>query len=442
MKYATMTVCTALLAFLAGCRSDLAGGGDTTGNGAGTASTSSSSSSGGGSTSGGSSSSGGGGSSSGGGSASACSGMSSGAAADLNGFRLFASGSAWNQDVSALPADSQSDAYIAAIGAGTALHPDFGTQYGIPYLVVDSSTQPQAQINLGMYGSESDPGPFAIPANAPIETTSSDAHVLALDRATCWLYEIYVADVNAQGHWSGDSTALWDMLNNASQSRPYGWTSADAAGLPIFAGLVREDEVARGSIDHALRFTVANTRKAYVAPASHWASSSTSTTRLPMGARLRLKASVDISGFSAANQVILRALKKYGMILADNGSNLFITGANDPDWDDNDLNALKRLTAANFEVVQMGTVVTPGSEPQGAVPSIASFSASPAAVSAGGAVTLSFSVSGASYLIISPEVGPVRGTSASVHPTATKTYTLYATNAYGRSEATVRVTVN
>jgi hypothetical protein len=140
--------------------------------------------------------------------------------------------------------------------------------------------------------------------------------------------------------------------------------------------------------------------------------------------------------------VILRALKTYGMILADNGSNLFITGANDPDWNDSDLNALKRLTAANFEVVQMGIVVTPGSEPQGAVPSIASFSASPATVSAGGAVTLSFSVSNASYLIISPEIGPVRGTSASVHPATTTTYTLYATNAYGRSEATVRVTVN
>ena len=368
--------------------------------------------------------------------------MSTGAAADLNGFRLFASGSAWNQDVSALPVDSQSDAYIAAIGTGTALHPDFGTQYGIPYIVVDSSNEPKVPIELGIYGSESDPGPFAIPADAPTETTSSDSHVLALDRATCWLYEIYVASVNTDGSWNGDSTALWDMLNNASQSRPYDWTSADAAGLPIFAGLVRHDEVARGSIDHALRFTVSNTRKAYVAPASHWASSSTSATRLPMGARLRLKASVDISGFSAANQVILTALKKYGMILADNGSNMFITGAKDPGWNDNDLNALKRLTAADFEVVQMGTVVTPGSEPQGAKPSIASFSASPATVSAGGAVTLSLSVSNASYLIISPEVGPVRGASVTVHPTATTTYTLYATNAYGRSEAAVKVTVN
>jgi hypothetical protein len=366
--------------------------------------------------------------------------MSTGTAADLNGFRLFAADSAWNQDISQLPADAQSDAYMAALGTATPLHPDFGTQYGIPYIVVDGQTQSKVPVNPGIYGAESDPGPFPIPANAPVESGSSDAHVLALDRFGCWLYEIYVASVNGDGSWNGDSTALWDMQNG--QARPYGWTSADAAGLPIFAGLVRHDEVARGSIEHALRFTVSSTRRAYVAPATHWASSSTSTTRLPMGARLRLKSSFNISGFSAANQVILTALKKYGMILADNGSNLFITGANSPGWNDSDLNALKSVTAQAFEVVQMGAITTPGNEPQGASPAIRSFSADHTTVAAGTAVNLSFNVSDATYLIIGPEVGPVRGATATVHPTATTTYTLYATNAYGRSEAAVTITVN
>jgi len=365
--------------------------------------------------------------------------MSTGAAADLNGFRLFASDNAWNQDISQLRVDAQSDAYIAALGTATPLHPDFGTQYGIPYIVVDGQTQAKVPVTPGIYGDESDPGPFPIPPTAPIES-GSDAHVLALDRSGCWLYEIYVASVNGDGSWNGDSTALWDM--QTGQARPYGWTSADAAGLPIFAGLARHDEVAHGSINHALRFTVANTRNAYVAPATHAASSSSSTTRLPMGARLRLKSSVDISGFSAANQVILTALKKYGMILADNGSNLYITGAQDPGWNDNDLNALKSVTAQDFEVVQMGAITTPGNEPQGTPPSILSFSADHTTVAAGATVNLSFNVSDATYLIIGPEVGPVRGATAIVHPAATTTYTLYATNAYGRSEAVVKVTVN
>ena len=335
-----------------------------------------------------------------------------------------------------MPVDANSATYLANIGTNTGLHPDFGTQYGIPYVVVDSNTQAKVAVELGAYADESDPGPFAIPANAPIEN-DGDSHVLVLDRATCWLYELYTASANANGSWNADSTALWDVTGNTA--RPYGWTSADAAGLPIFPGLARHDEVARGAIEHALRFTVQSTRKAYVAPATHWASSSTSASLPPMGTRLRLKASFDISGYSADNQVILKALKKYGMILADNGSNLFLSGANDPGWDDNDLNALKNVKASDFEVVQLGTVIT--SDPQGSVPVISAFAADKTSVASGGAVSLSFAAPDASTLIISPEVGPVRTSPVIVHPTATTTYKLYATNAFGRSSRSITVTV-
>lgn len=332
--------------------------------------------------------------------------------------------------------DPQSATFIANLGTATTMHPDFGTQYGIPYVVVDGNTQAKVDVNLGAYGDESDPGPFPIPANAPVEA-DGDSHVLVLDKANCWLYELYTAGINSNGSWSADSTALWDLEGNTA--RPYGWTSADAAGLPIFEGLVRHDEVARGLIDHALRFTAKSIRKAYVAPATHWASSSTSTTLPPMGTRLRLKASFVISGYSVNNQVVLKALKKYGMILADIGSNLYLSGANDPKWNDSDLNGLKKVTANDFEVVQLGTVVT--ADPQGAVPTISSFTATPTSVATGAAVTLAFATSSASTLIVSPEQGPVRGSPITVHPTKTTTYTLYATNAYGRTTKTVTVTV-
>lgn len=316
------------------------------------------------------------------------------------------------------------------------MHPDFGTQYGIPYVVVDGNTQAKVNVDLGAYADESDPGPFAIPSNAPVEN-DGDSHVLVLDRSTCWLYELYTASANSNGSWNADSTALWDL--GGDTVRPYGWTSADAAGLPIFAGLARHDEVAHGLIDHALRFTVSSTRKAYIAPASHWASNSTSTSLPPMGMRMRLKAAFDISSYSADNQVILKALKKYGMILADIGSNLYLSGANDSGWNDNDLNALKNVKASDFEVVQMGTVIT--SDPQGSVPTLSSFVADKTTVAAGGAVSLSFAASAASTLIVSPEIGPVRASPVTVHPTVTTTYTLYATNAFGRSTRSVTVTV-
>ncbi|HEV3108974.1 MAG TPA: hypothetical protein VGY99_00660 [Candidatus Binataceae bacterium] len=227
-----------------------------------------------------------------------------------------------------------------------------------------------------------------------------------------------------------------------NQQRPYTWTSADAAGLPIFPGLARYDEVAAGAINHALRFTVPASQEAFVAPASHWASSNTSSSAPPMGTRLRLKASFNISGFSAANQVILTALKKYGMILADNGSAIFISGAPDSRWNNSDLGNLKTITAASFDVVQMGTIYTPANVPTGPAPTILSFTAKPISVSKGQSVTLGWNVSSADYNIISPKVGPVRGASVTVVPSATTTYTLYSTNAYGRTTTTVTVTVH
>jgi hypothetical protein len=262
--------------------------------------------------------------------------------------------------------------------------------------------------------------------------------VLVLEKDGCWLYELYHANLKS-GNWSADATAIWDMTIN--EQRPYTWTSADAAGLPIFVGLARFDEVAAGAINHALRFTVPTTRRAFVAPASHWASTLTDPNSPPMGTRLRLKASFDISGFPADDQVILTALKKYGMILADNGSGIFISGAPDSRWNNNDLNLLKSITASSFDVVQMGTIVTDANVPTGPSPTISSFSANPSTVAAGSQVTLSWSVTNSIYNIISPQVGPVRGTSVVVTPSATTTYTLYTTNQFGRTTASVTVTV-
>ena len=378
---------------------------------------------------------------------SACSAMSVGQEAGLNGFVPFPSDNLWNKDISAAPVDSNSTAIINFIGGSVPLHPDFGSGLydgsimGIPYEVVDASQGP-VTINFTAYGDESDPGPMPIPLNAPIEgdpNPSGDQHVLILDNANCWLYELYNASPNGS-EWNAGSAAVWDLT--ADEQRPYTWTSADAAGLPIFPGLVRYDEVAAGQINHALRFTLQSSRAAFIPPASHWAANSTNALAAPMGMRLRLKASFDISGFSAANQVILAALKKYGMIMADNGSSMYITGAPNDNWNNDDLHNLSGVTASDFEVVQMTPVYTAANVPQGAAPTIASFTASSQSVSAGTPVTLSWSVSGASYLIISPGIGAVRGTSATVTPSQSTTYTLYATNAFGRTTATINITVH
>jgi hypothetical protein len=289
-----------------------------------------------------------------------------GVGASLKGKQVFPFDNAWNKDISNSPVDPNSNNLIAGIGLNANLHPDFGTVWngapnGIPYIVVDGNQTP-VPINFTAFGSESDPGPYPVPVNAPVEggpNGTGDRHVLIIDRDNWKLYEMYRAfPINGGASWNADSGAVFNLNSNAL--RPAGWTSADAAGLPIFPGLVRYDEVfEQQEIKHAIRFTAQITRKAYVHPARHWASSNTSLDRPPMGMRVRLKASFDSSGYSPAMQVILRALKKYGMILADNGSNWFISGAPDPRWNDNELNALKSIKGSNFEVVKMENIVTP-----------------------------------------------------------------------------------
>jgi hypothetical protein len=377
-----------------------------------------------------------------------CAGMSLGQSASLNGFIPFPADNLWNKDISSAPVDPNSAAIINFIGSGIGLHPDFGSglyngsSMGIPYLVVGSQQGP-VPIVFTAYGDESDPGPMPIPVTADIEgypaPGSGDRHVLVLDNNNCWLYELYSSYPNAAS-WSAGSAAVWDLT--ADEQRPYTWTSADAAGLPIFPGLARYDEVAAGHINHALRFTLQSSRAAFVPPASHWAANSSNALAATMGMRLRLKASFDISSFSSANQAILTALKKYGMIMADNGSSMYISGAPDDNWDNSDLHNLGSVTAGDFEVVQMNPIYTAANVPSGSSPVIASFTANSQSVSAGTPVTLSWNVSGASYLIVSPDIGAVRGTSATVSPGQSTTYTLYATNAFGRTTATVIITVH
>ena len=277
----------------------------------------------------------------------------------VGGCRVFPTDNAWNTDVSKKPVSSRSAAYVAEInGSGArALHPDFGSNpaYGIPYLVVRQYTGRQV-IHYTAYGDESDPGPFPIPSTARIEggaASDGDRHVLVVEQGSCHLFELGRAFWRGD-HWDADVGVNWDLRSNAL--RPLHFTSADAAGLPIIPGLVRYDEVAAGSINHALRFTVARTQRAFVLPATHYASSSTDATRPPMGLRFRLKAGYDLTHFHGASLVILRALKKYGMIVADNGSNWFISGATDSRWNDDDLNQVKSVPGSAFEVVDTGPV--------------------------------------------------------------------------------------
>jgi hypothetical protein len=378
----------------------------------------------------------------------ACGGISLGQLASLNGFVPFASDSLWNTNISNAPVDSNSANIINYIGSTVTLHPDFGSgtydgqSIGIPYQV-EAGSQAKVKVNLDAYADESDPGPMPIPSNALIEgypnPGDGDRHVIVLDKDDCWLYELYNSHKLSNGSWSADSTAIWDMT--IDPQRPYTWTSADAAGLSIFAGLVRYDEVAAGAINHAIRFTVPVTQQAFTAPASHWASSVTDPDAPPMGARLRLKADFDISSFSPQNQVILTALKTYGMILADNGSAIFITGAPDTRWNNSDLHLLTTVTGADFDVVSTGPVYTSSDVPTGASPTISTFTASPNRVAKGKAVLLSWTTSESIYNIISPVVGPVRGNSIKVKPKSTTTYTLYSTNQYGRTTASATVTV-
>jgi hypothetical protein len=373
--------------------------------------------------------------------------MSLGRGASLNGFIPFPADNAWNQDISNASVDPNSDALINFIGASTPMHPDFGaglyagSTIGIPYVVVRGS--PFVNIHFTAYGSESDPGPMPVPHNAPIEgyphPGNGDRHVLVVDRDNCWLYELYHSYANKDGSWRADSAAVWDLLND--EQRPYTWTSADAAGLPVFAGLARYDEVASGQIQHALRFTLQYSRQAFTPPASHWAPTSTNELAAPMGMRLRLKASYDISSFPPQSQVILAALKQYGMIMADNGSSMYVSGDPDNRWSNDDLGSLKQVPASAFEVILMDPIYTPANVPQGKAPAITSFTATPPTSHAGQPVVLNWTATGASYFVVSPQAGAVRGNTVTVYPTVTTTYTLDATNQYNRSKKKVTVTI-
>jgi hypothetical protein len=276
--------------------------------------------------------------------------------------RPFPATNAWNHKISGAKVDPRSAKLIASIGTAGHLHMDFGADwnggpFGIPYVVVPG-TQKKVPVSFD-YARESDPGPYPIPADAPIEggpNSTDDRHVLVVDRDHHLLYELFDAHPLSNGGWHAGSGAIFNLTTGAY--RPAGWTSADAAGLPILPGLVRYDEVASGHIDHALRFTVAHTRAGYVAPARHLASSNPSPSLPPMGMRVRLKASFDLSGYPAQAKVILQALKDYGMIVADNGSNWFVSGTPDSRWNDDQLNTLKKVPGSAFEVVTMGKVVT------------------------------------------------------------------------------------
>ncbi len=278
---------------------------------------------------------------------------------------IFPASNAWNQRVDALPVAASSAQLIASIGLSTGLHPDFGSglydgaPIGIPFDVVSKKT-PRSRVAFD-YADESDKTPYPIPKAVHIEggrTSAGDRHALLLDRDACRLYELFAVYPKSDGSWRAGSGATWSLRSNAV--RPAGWTSADAAGLPIFPGLARYDEVARGTIDHALRFTAARTRRAYVYPARHYASSSDDPALPPMGTRVRLKAGVDISGFPRQARIVLQALKTYGMILADNGSNWFISGAPDPHWSNDALHTLGGITGSDFEVVDTSSLPHPG----------------------------------------------------------------------------------
>jgi hypothetical protein len=271
---------------------------------------------------------------------------------DIGNLQVFPENNPWNWDISSYEIHPNSLNFINSIGEGAHLHPDFGTEWGIPYSVVYND-QVKVPINYTLYEDESDPGPFPVPLDAPVEggsQSTGDRHVIAVDIDNKMLYELYYAFPLASS-WDAGCGAKYDLTSN--QMRPEGWTSADAAGLPIFPGLVRYEEVyINNEINHALRFTVQSTQKAYIWPARHYASSNTSPDLPPMGLRLRLKSNFDISGFSDPVKVILVALKKYGMIVADNGSNWFITGSPDERWDDDVLGEIKSIYGSSFEAVK------------------------------------------------------------------------------------------
>ncbi len=397
---------------------------------------------------------------------SSCSGMSLGTNGSLNGF-VPSPTDAWHQDISASPVDPNSRAYMATSPTGFKgyyLHPDFGSTFGIPYSVVDSSITPSVPVKMVMYASDSDQTLYPLPPNQPVEGgmptcpfdiikgDGNDHHVIAIDRNKCVSYETWVGSY-CSGNWSAANGAIWDLTK--SEQRPYSLTSVDAAGLSVFAGLIRYDEILAGQINHAIRFTSKYTSNngnngCFTAPATHAAGTSWAdgngdcigpNNQPPiLGMRIRLNANFDISKFSQTNQVILKAMKQYGMILADNGSNLFFQGTPDSRWNDDDLNALKTVPASAFDVVKMSQLYDSSNAPTGAAPTINSFTASSTQIAPGTSVTLTPTVTNGSYNYIDV-AGFVRGP-VTVTPTATTTYTLTSRNAYGTSTASVTVKVN
>jgi hypothetical protein len=277
-------------------------------------------------------------------------------AATVGGCPVFPRGNAWNQRVDRLPVHPRSAAIVRSIGSGATMHADFGSglwdggPIGIPFATVGRG---QARVHVGFdYASESYRGGYPIPRGVPIEggpSADGDRHVIVVDRARCRLYELFAAFPRAGG-WHAGSGATWNLRSN--RLRPRGWTSADAAGLPIFPGLARYSEVKRGRIDHALRFTAPRTRRAYVYPARHFASDLTDPDLPAMGQRLRLKRGFPVKRFPRQARIVLKALKRYGMILADNGSSWYVSGAPDPRWSNDQLHTLGRVPGSAFEVVR------------------------------------------------------------------------------------------
>ncbi|MBF0491713.1 MAG: hypothetical protein HQM15_02925 [Deltaproteobacteria bacterium] len=403
---------------------------------------------------------------------SVASSWSNGAPPDLGAYHPFLSSNDWYTNISNASVDADSDNIIADVTAdngGTLnLQPDFGSSLflgnpiGIPYDVVSSSSTSMTNITIGEngYPEESDPGPNnstdRIPIPAPLPSSThieggNDHHVLLIDKDNYWLYEIYHA-VNNRSSWTADQVTLWDLQDNTK--RPWTWTSADQAGLSVFAGLVRYDEVqnaiaSNGDMGHAIRVTVSRTLEAFIPPASHPGGGNDPTAHsAKMGMRFRLKSSYlqsHLSDFSPQNQVILRTLAKYGMIVADTGSDFLISGTQDARWiEEESLGGIAQLLnvpGSAFEVVAHSTEYTRANAPTGNAPILNSFSANPASIVRGASVTLNWNVSNASTAIITPDIGPVRGSSISIHPSSSATYTLYVTNEFGRSSGTVNVNV-
>ena len=387
---------------------------------------------------------------------STCSNISLGVNGSLNGF-VPSPNDSWHVDVSAAPVASLSATIISEpydLG-NYHLHPDFGSIYGIPYNVVDSgisSTQSQVLMPMTLYPGDSDLTYYPVQTGMAIEDDpgdcsqdNDDRHMLVVDRHSCVDYEVWQAEP-CKGSWSASNGLLFDLLT--TEQRPYGVTSADASGLSVFEGLVRYDEILAGSINHAIRFTVPLTKADanggyFVAPATHAAGTNWGTDNV-MGMRIRLKASFDVSSFSPTNQIILNAMKKYGMILVDNGSAIYFQGTQDSRWDDNDLSALSYVYSSNFDVVSLPTSYDENTAPTGAAPVITNFTATPTTSAGKTYYILKANISGATYSYMdSPGInnGVIFRGFMAVEPTKTTTYTLTSRNLYGTTQSQITVTI-